>query len=120
MKLTKLYNEIKVNTPGKIFTFTDKAKKNISDIDELRGLVRKFADDKILDQMNDYDEYVKVLNLEIFNDEKVIDIEGNNNIDQLLQGLIKIGWYESEEDKEDFKNLLRDWLKKGWITKINI
>jgi hypothetical protein len=120
MELIKLYNEIKVNQPGKTFMFTDKAKNELKDIEELRRLIRKFADGRILDIMHDYDIYVNLLNLEIFRDEKVIDIEGNNNIYQLLQGLIKIGWYESEEDKEDVKNLLKDWLKNGWITKINI
>jgi len=116
-----LLSEIKVNNPSKTFRLTDKAKAELNEWKLLNKLVDKFTNDegdKIYDELHDFDLYMEVLNITIFEDEKILKIDEPNNLNEFIDGLVnKLGWYE---DDKDAKGLIDNWVKRGWITNVAI
>jgi len=116
-----LLSEIKVNNPSKTFRLTDKAKAELNEWKLLNKLVDKFTNDegdKIYDELHDFDLYMEVLNITIFEDEKILKIDEPNNLNEFIDGLVnKLGWYG---DDKDAKGLIDNWVKRGWITNVAI
>jgi hypothetical protein len=113
-KLTDILKEIKINNPSDIFIITDKGKEALQNYHNLNKLLEYFGAEP-LELMSDADlpAWFDILNLSIYEDEKIISTSKENNVKDFIYKLIN--YLGSVENEEEAKDLLKDLKNRGWI-----
>lgn len=122
MKLTKIYNEVKISNPGENFLVTKKGKTDSKWFNEFWVAARNLdCQDMIwnIDEIsNRYPYLLSLSHLNVLSDlygENIIYINKKNNIQEVIKDYTyRIG------DEEDIINQLKDLMKYNYITKIQI
>ncbi len=115
IKLTELFNEIKVNNPNEVFQVTEEGRKTVEEAYQIILLVKKYLDIDSPHEIDDFnqDKYVKADLFYILSSkygENVIRDGGINKVNDYIQRYIKV-WGDKETGLEDLKS----FKEYGWI-----
>ena len=113
-------DEIKINKPGSSFKVTPLGKKRVEEFITLLELAEIFEVKELLNDKGPENKIFRITQmLWIFSDmygESIIKMNDNNLLEDYLNLYNNI-W---EEDYEESKIQLTDFMKLGYITKVNI
>lgn len=114
----EIQKEIKIENPRDIFFVTDKGKEAYNNYRELNRIMVFFGEEDPIDYLTSNEspirtQYLQILNLSIFEDEKIINLDKPNKISEFIDNTInKLGIFEDEQEAKEELNKLK---KLGWI-----